>query len=272
VAWQPTALLDGAGAVVTGGGNGIGRAVCLAFAGHGAEVLAVDVDQSGLEVTVSAAERSLGTVSALHGDVTDPELAARVAAMVEADILVNNVGHYVRPKMEFAESSEADWEAVQAVNLSHVLSMTRALLPQMMMRGRGGSIVNLTTVEAFRGIPGQAVYSAYKAAVGQLTKSLAVELGRHGIRANAVAPDLIETPQLPYSDWVPPDQRWRWATWAPLGRPGTPDDVAGAVLFLASPWSSYVTGTTVHVDGGTLAAGGWYPRHEGGWTNRPTDP
>jgi NAD(P)-dependent dehydrogenase (short-subunit alcohol dehydrogenase family) len=116
------------------------------------------------------------------------------------------------------------------------------------------------------------VYSAYKAAVGQHTKSLAVELGRHGIRANAVAPDLIETPQLPYSDWVAPDQRWRWTTWAPLGRPGTPDDVAGAVLFLASPWSSYVTGTTVHVDGGTLAAGGWYPRHEGGWTNRPTDP
>lgn len=270
--WQPTALLDGAGAVVTGGANGIGRAVCLALAGHGAEVLAVDRDEPGLQATVGAAEHSLGTVTALHGDVTDSRLATRVAAMVEPDVLVNNVGHYVQPKLEFAESTEADWESLRAVNLAHVLSMTRALLPGMMTRGRGGSIVNLTTVEAFRGIPGQAVYSAYKAAVGQFTKSLAVELGRHGIRANAVAPDLIETPQLPYSEWVPPDQRWRWATWAPLGRPGTPDDVAGAVLFLASPWSSYMTGTTLHVDGGTLAAGGWFPRQRGGWTNRPTDP
>ena len=270
--WQPAALLDGVRSVVTGGANGIGRAVCLAFAGHGAEVLAIDVDDSGLEATVGEAERSLGKVTALHGDVTDAELAATVAATVEPDVLVNNVGHYVRPKMEFAESTEADWESLRAVNLAHVLWMTRAVLPGMVSRGRGGSIVNLTTVEAFRGIPGQAVYSAYKAAVGQLTKSLAVELGRHRIRANAVAPDLVETPQLPYSRWVPPDQRWRWATWAPLGRPGTPDDVAGAVLFLASPWSSYMTGTTLHVDGGTLAAGGWFPRHDGGWTNRPADP
>jgi len=272
VPWQPIALLDGAGAVVTGGANGIGRAICLAFAGHGAEVLAVDVDESGLEVTVAAAEGSRGEVTALQGDVTDPELPTRVAATVDADILVNNVGHYVRPKMEFAASTEADWESLRAVNLAHVLSMTRAVLPGMVARERGGSIVNLTTVEAFRGIPGQTVYSAYKAAVGQFTKSLAVELGRHRIRANAVAPDLVETPQLPFSEWVPPDQRWRWDTWDPLGRPGTPDDVAGAALFLASPWSSYMTGTTLHVDGGTLAAGGWFPRHGGGWTNRPTDP
>ena len=271
MSWQPSALLAGGRAVVTGGANGIGRAVCLALAGHGARVLAVDVDEHGLEVTVGSAQGSLGEVTALHGDVTDPDLTARVGD-VEADILVNNVGHYVRPKMEFADSTEADWESLREVNLAHVLSMTRALLPGMVARGRGGSIVNLTTVEAFRGIPGQAVYSAYKAAVGQFTKSLAVEIGRHGIRANAVAPDLVETPQLPFSEWVPPDGRWRWATWAPLGRPGTPDDVAGAVLFLASPWSSYVTGTTLHVDGGTLAAGGWFPRQRGGWTNRPTDP
>jgi NAD(P)-dependent dehydrogenase (short-subunit alcohol dehydrogenase family) len=269
VPWQPEPLLDGARAVVTGGANGIGRAVCLAFAGHGAEVVAVDIDEANLGGTVVTAESSRGSVTALHGDVTDPDLASRVASTIEPDILVNNVGHYLRPKMEFAESSEQDWESLRAINLSHVLYMTRALLPGMITRGRGGSIVNVTTVETMRGIPGQTVYSAYKSAVGQFTKSLAVEVGRHGIRANAVAPDLIETPQIPYSVWVPPEQRWRWATWAPLGRHGTPDDVAGAVLFFASPWSSFITGTTLNVDGGSIAAGGWFPRGRGGWTNRP---
>jgi NAD(P)-dependent dehydrogenase (short-subunit alcohol dehydrogenase family) len=269
VSWQPEPLLDGAHAVVTGGANGIGRAVCLALAGQGAEVVAVDIDEANLAAAAGDAESSLGSVTALHGDVTDPDLASRVAATVEPQILVNNVGHYLRPKMEFAESTEEDWESLRAINFSHVLYMTRALLPGMIERGRGGSIINVTTVETIRGIPGQTVYSAYKSAVGQFTKSLAVEVGRDGIRANTVAPDLIETPQIPYSEWVPPDQRWRWATWAPLGRHGTPDDVAGAVLFLASPWSSFITGTTLNVDGGSIAAGGWFPRTGGGWTNRP---
>lgn len=267
--WRPDPLLDGARAVVTGGANGIGRAVCLAFAGHGAQVVAVDIDQPNLEATVAAADSCLGSVRPLHGDVTDPDVAARVTETFEPDVLVNNVGHYLRPKMEFADSTEEDWESLRAINLAHVLYMTRALLPGMVTRRRGGSIVNVTTVETIRGIPGQTVYSAYKAAVGQFTKSLAVEVGRHGIRANAVAPDLIETPQLPYSEWVPPDQRWRWATWAPLGRHGTPDDVAGAVLFFASPLAAFVTGTTLNVDGGTIAAGGWFARTRGGWTNRP---
>jgi NAD(P)-dependent dehydrogenase (short-subunit alcohol dehydrogenase family) len=142
----------------------------------------------------------------------------------------------------------------------------------MIGRGEGGSIVNLTTVEAFRGIPGHTVYSACKAAVVQFGRSLALEFGRHGIRVNDVVPDLIETPQLPYSDWIPAEERWRWRAWAPPARPGRPEDVAGAVLFLASPLSTFVTGTTAHVDGGTGAAGGWYPRHEGGWTNRRLDP
>jgi len=90
---------------------------------------------------------------------------------------------------------------------------------------------------------------------------------------NAIAPDLIETPQVPYSSIVAPEDRRRWPTWAPLGGPGSPDDVAGVALFLASDLARYVTGTTVHVDGGSHAAGGWFPRSEGtGWTNRPVRP
>jgi NAD(P)-dependent dehydrogenase (short-subunit alcohol dehydrogenase family) len=130
----------------------------------------------------------------------------------------------------------------------------------------------LTTVEAFRGIPGHAVYSAYKAAVVAFGRSLALEVGTDGIRVNDIAPDVVESPQLPYADWVEDPERWRWRTWVPLARHGTPEDVAGAALFLASPLSAFVTGTTIHVDGGTKAAGGWYPRDEGGWTNRPLSP
>ncbi len=187
-------------------------------------------------------------------------------------MLVNNVGHFLVPPAPFADSEQADWAAIEAVNLTHVLRLTHALLPSMIAAGRGGAIVNLTTVEAFRGIPGHAVYAACKAAVTQFGRSLAVETGRHGIRVNAIAPDVVETPQLPYSDWVPEEERWRWRTWTPLARHGSADDVAGAALFLASPLGAFVTGTTVHVDGGTLAAGGWYPRRGGGWTNRPLEP
>lgn len=271
----PGPLLAGRSAVVTGGAAGIGGAIVAAFAAHGATVLAVDRDGAALAALVDRLGSAGldGAVVPLALDVTAPDAPARVLeAAVEPDLLVNNVGHFLDPPQPFAETEEERWRAVEAVNLTHVLRLTRALLPGMIARGRGGAIVNLTTVEAHRGIPGHAVYAACKAAVTQFGRALAVEVGRHGIRVNAIAPDVVETPQLPYSDWVAREERWRWATWAPLGRPGHADDVAGAALFLASPLGAFVTGTTVHVDGGTGAAGGWYPRHGGGWTNRPLDP
>jgi NAD(P)-dependent dehydrogenase (short-subunit alcohol dehydrogenase family) len=297
----PGPLLAGRRAVVTGGAAGIGGAIVAAFAAHGAAVLVVDRDEQALGRLVeliggrtaatpaAPGERAAagvpgeraaagvpaggGSVEALLLDVTENGAAERIAAACEPDVVVNNVGHFLVPPQPFAETDPAGWEAVEAVNLTHVLRCTRALLPGMIARGRGGAVVNLTTVEAFRGIPGHAVYAACKAAVTQFGRSLAVEVGRHGIRVNAIAPDVVESPQLPYSQWVPEDERWRWGTWAPLARHGTGADVAGAALFLASPLSAFVTGTTVHVDGGTHAAGGWYPRASGdGWTNRPLAP
>jgi NAD(P)-dependent dehydrogenase (short-subunit alcohol dehydrogenase family) len=257
---------------VTGGAAGIGGAIVAAFAAHGATVLAVDRDEAALAALLARLGAG-ATVTPLALDVTADDAPARIAAASpEPDVLVNNVGHFLDPPTPFADAPEERWAAIEAVNLTHVLRLTRALLPGMVAHGRGGAIVNLTTIEAHRGIPGHAVYAACKAAVTQFGRSLAVEVGPHGIRVNAIAPDVVETPQLPYSDWVPPEERWRWATWAPLGRPGSADDVAGAALFLASPLGAFVTGTTVHVDGGTGAAGGWYPRHAGGWTNRPLDP
>jgi NAD(P)-dependent dehydrogenase (short-subunit alcohol dehydrogenase family) len=146
------------------------------------------------------------------------------------------------------------------------------MLPGMIERGRGGSVVNLSTVEAFRGIPQHAVYAAFKGGVTQFTKSLALEVGRHGIRVNAIAPDLTQTLQVPYDRWVPDDQRHLVPTWVPVGRFGTPEDLGAIALFLASDQSAFVTGTTVHADGGSLAAGGWFPTERGGWTNRPLAP
>ena len=131
-------------------------------------------------------------------DVTAAGAAARIAAAApEAEVLVNNVGHFLRPPTAFAAEDAAAWEAQRAINLEHVLAVTRAVLPGMIERGRGGSVVNLTTVEAFRGIPGHAVYSAYKAAVVAFGRSLALEVGEHGIRVNDIAPDVVETPAAP---------------------------------------------------------------------------
>jgi NAD(P)-dependent dehydrogenase (short-subunit alcohol dehydrogenase family) len=138
-----------------------------------------------------------------------------------------------------------------------------------MVERKRGSVINVSSVEAFRAIPRRPVYSAFKGAITQFTKSLAVELGNDGVRVNAIAPDLTETIQVPYSRWVTDEQQGLIPSWVPVGRFGTPDDIAGAALFLASDLAAFVTGTTIHTDGGSLAAGGWFRRPDGTWTNRP---
>ncbi|MFF0818419.1 SDR family NAD(P)-dependent oxidoreductase [Rhodococcus sp. NPDC003318] len=263
-AFTPGPLLTGRRAVVTGGARGIGAAVARAFAAHGATVLVADV-----EPTPDVAFDS-GAVESIETDVcTEPVHPALIEH--RADILVNNVGHFVRAPQPFTDDVDAQWSTLHEVNLGHVLRLTQAIVPGMIARG-GGTVVNITTVEAHRAIPGHTVYSAYKAALMQFTRSLSAEVGPSGVRVNAIAPDLIETPQVPYADLVPEEDRGMWPRWSPLGGPGTPDDVAGAALFLASDLSRFVTGSTVHVDGGTHGSGGWVPRPTGGWTNRPRNP
>jgi NAD(P)-dependent dehydrogenase (short-subunit alcohol dehydrogenase family) len=273
----PPGRLAGRSAVVTGAGAGIGGAVAQAFAQEGALVLAVERDAERAAQAERAIAAQGGRARAVVCDVREPAAVEAVAAAADelaggrVDVLVNNVGDY-RPAGLFAETREEDWQALYAVNLLHVFRFTRAFLPGMLARG-AGAIVNVSTVEAFRGIPACAVYSAFKAGVSQFTRSLAVEVGGHGVRVNAIAPDVTDTPQTPYGRWVPEAERARVPSWVPLGRFGRPADAAAVALFLASDEARFVTGHTIPVDGGTLAASGWYKLAGAErWTNRPRQP
>jgi 2-hydroxycyclohexanecarboxyl-CoA dehydrogenase len=270
-------LLTDKVAVVTGGAGGIGRGISEAFAAHGAKVVVADIDDARARDAVEAIRaRDGGDARAEVVDVREPDQVATLAESVleaygRVDILVNNVGHYLFRGLRFLDTDDEHWDALYAVNLRHVFLCTRAFAPSMVERG-AGNIITVSTVEAFRGIPNQVVYSAFKAGITQFTKSLALDLGNDGVRVNAIAPDLTETIQVPYSRWVPPEQHDLIPTWVPVGRFGTPDDIAGVAVFLASDLSAFVMGSTVNADGGSLAAGGWYRTKRGGWTNRPVDP
>jgi NAD(P)-dependent dehydrogenase (short-subunit alcohol dehydrogenase family) len=266
-------LLDGKVAVVTGGGDGIGGAISALFAQHGALVEMAEVDADRAERTRRAIEEEGGTVRAHVVDVTDPAGVDRLAATVldvhgHIDVLVNNVGDY-RPLVRFEESTPESWDAMYRVNLFHVLAVTRAFIGTMTARRRG-SIVNIHSVEGLRGYPGEPVYAAMKAAAAHFTTSLAVAVGRSGIRVNGIGPDLTQSPQVDYITGFE-DHEDLWPSWAPVGRLGWPEDQARVALFLASDLSGYITGHNIPVDGGTKAGGGWfYSPAAGRFVNRPT--
>lgn len=270
--------LDGRVAVVTGGAAGIGGGVSRRLAAAGATVVLNDVDAELAEVARSDIEHAGGHTVVVVGDITERATVERLrdAALAvdggRVDVLVNNVGHYLPARRTFLRSTEDEWRALYAVNLEHVFRCTRALLPAMLERS-SGSIVNVSTVEAQRGIPGHAVYSAYNAGVDAFTRSLAVAVGRNGVRVNAIAPDMANTLQTTRESKLRGRDPALIGSWVPLGRFGEPDDFADVVLFLASDLSRFVTGHTISVDGGTIAASGWYRRADGkGWTNLPDAP
>jgi NAD(P)-dependent dehydrogenase (short-subunit alcohol dehydrogenase family) len=270
-------LLQGQVAVVTGGAAGIGGGASRRLAAAGATVVINDIDPALLAAAVAGIEEAGGSALAVPGDirhdatVTALAAAARSVADNRIDVLVNNVGDY-RPSGRFLKTGPEQWDALYAINFEHVLRCTRAIAPSMVERGQG-SIVNVSTVEAFRGIPANAVYSAFNAAVNAFTRSLAVELGRDGVRVNAIAPDLADTLQTPAASMLRGRPPAMVRHWVPLGRFGHPDDYGDVVVFLAGPMARFVTGHVIPVDGGTLAAGGWYMRaDERGWTNLPDVP
>jgi len=271
--------LEGRVAIVTGGAAGIGGGITRRFAEAGAVVVANDVDEASLARTVDEVVQAGGTAVAVPGDIRDPDVVTHLVAVPgeqqdssgKIDVLVNNVGDY-RPNGRFVRTTEDDWRTLYELNLEHVLRCTHQVVPIMVDQG-GGSIVNVTTVEVHRGIPANAVYSGLKAAVWAFSRSLAVELGRQKVRVNCIAPDMADTLQTPAEVMLGDRDPALVGAWIPLGRFGQPADYADVALFLASDQSRFVTGTTIPVDGGTLAAGGWYGRAGGrGWTVLPDAP
>ncbi len=241
--------LDGRVALVTGGARGIGRAIALRLAGEGAKVAIVDLMESGLE-TAREVERTSGQATTfVMADISkEAEAKAAVAAAEEAlgpiDILVNNAG-ITRDGLALT-MSESDWDAVLTVNLKGSFLMSKAVLRGMIKRRRG-SIVSISSVVARRGNAGQINYSAAKAGLIGLTKSLAREVASRDVRVNAVAPGYIETEMT-----AALDEKARQALIGqiPLGRIGSPEAVADAVAFLAGDQSSFITGAVLAVDGG----------------------
>jgi 3-oxoacyl-[acyl-carrier protein] reductase len=266
-------LLTDRSAIVAGGGGGIGAAVSEALAAFGARVLVLDRDAAGADRTVAAVRDRGGRAEPLHGDARDPAVLAAALALAcdrlgPVRILVHVVGGVVAEP--FLDSAEKGWDALLRANLKTVLHGTQIVGRHMREHGLGGSIVSIVSIEAERAAPGYAVYAAAKAAVVSFTKSMAVELAPHGVRVNALAPDVCLTDAL--RALLPPGREAALPRVVPLGRAGMPADVAGAAVFLASDLAAYVTGVTLPVDGGTAAAGGWYRGRGGGWILGPEEP
>lgn len=257
---QAGGLLADRVAVVTGGGGGIGAATAQLFAAHGARVVIADIE-------ADLADRTAEQISASGAQalpiVTDVRNADQVAALAQSvldrfgriDVLVNNVGHWLRHPGRFVDTDPQSWDELYRINLHHVFLVTHAFLPAMVGRRRG-SIVNVSSVEGLRGYPEDPVYAAFKAAVIHFTRSLAVQVGRDGVRVNGIGPDVTESLQVPYSQWLSPEEQAQSPQWVPAGRMGMPEDQARVILFLASDLSAFVTGHTIPTDGGTAAAGG----------------
>lgn len=255
--------------LVTGGGVGIGRGIAEGFAKAGAKLVIAEIDPA----RAAAAAAALPDAEVVVCDVLDRAAPALLAQRVEQvagklDVLVNNVGHFVHA-LPFAMLSGDQMEEVLDVNLGQLLRMTGALLPLLRKAAPGSSIINVTSIEAYRGIPYCTVYAAAKAGIAGFTKSLALELAPEGIRVNDIAPETTDTPQVALDVMIPPENRANMDKWIPLGRFGRPEDCAGAALYLASPLASWVTGSAIHVDGGALAAAGWTRTPTGEWTVVP---
>jgi len=255
-------LLTGKVAVVTGGGAGIGRGIADGFAAFGARVVLFERDAARMAKASAEIGATGAEVLGLPVDVRDGEAVRQAVAQTcerfgRIDILVNNAGGaFAAP---FLETTEKGWDALHRANLKHIYHCTQHVARGMIERG-GGSIINVVSIEGVRAAPLYATYAAAKAGAINFTKTLALELAPHGIRVNALAPDICLTEGL--RGLMTEESLQRATRTVPLGRLGEPEDLAGAAVFLASSLSRYLTGETLHVDGGTHAAGGWY-QHPG---------
>ena len=240
---------------VTGSSTGIGAASAVALAHQGCRV-AVHYNRSEDEAqeVMEKITASGGDAMLVGGDVSDAGEVERMAREVEdrygrLDVLVNNAGSLIE-RRSFSEMTEGLWDRVISVNLKSVFLCSKAVLPIMKRQG-SGRIINVTSVAARNGGgPGSAAYASAKGGVSTLTRAMAKDLVSDNILVNGVAPGVITTPF--HDRFTPPDVRENMAAAIPMGREGTPEEVAGAVLFLASPWANYLVGEIIEVNGGQL--------------------
>jgi len=241
--------LDNQVAIVTGASRGIGRAIALELARQGATVIGTATSESGA-AGISEALAEAGGKG--RGAVLDVNDAAAADAFIDATVkefgglgvLVNNAG--ITKDQLAMRMKDDEFDAVIDTNLRAVFRLSRAVL-RPMMKARGGRIINITSVVGSSGNPGQANYAAAKAGVAGMTRALAREIGSRGITVNCIAPGFIDTDMTKV---LPEEQRTALTAQIPLGRLGSPEDIAHAVAFLASPFAGYITGTTLHVNGG----------------------
>ena len=252
-------LLQGHRAAVTGGGSGIGRAIALGYAEQGAEIVVIDIDGAAAEAVRGEIVDAGRAAHAVTLDVRDRAACAKAAADIEGSIgpisiLVNNAGINRRnPMTGDAATVAGDWDDIMRVNLDGVFNVTRAFLDQL--RAGKGRVVNIGSIQSFLHVrtPNSIAYTTSKHGVLGFTRALAAELGKDGVRVNAVGPGLIETPLNAAARARNPELVDLFLGHTPLGRTGQPEDVVGPAIFLASDLAGYVTGGIVMADGGYRA-------------------
>lgn len=253
--YKAAGKLAGKVAIITGGDSGIGRSVAVLFAREGADVAILYLDQhQDAEQTRKDVEQHGRRCLTFAGDVADREVCRKVidetlAAFGKLDILVNNAAEQ-HPQEKLEDISEEQWEKTFRTNIFGMFQMTKAALPHL---GKGASIINTTSVTAYKGSPQLLDYSATKGAITAFTRSLSMNLAERGIRVNGVAPGPIWTPLIPST--FDADEVAEFGSNTPMKRPGQPDEVAPAYVYLASSDAAYVSGQVIHVNGGTVVNG-----------------
>ena len=253
--YKAAGKLEGKVAIITGGDSGIGRSVAVLYAREGADVAILYLDQhQDAEETRTVVEQYGRRCLTFAGDVADRDVCRKVidetlAAFGKLDIVVNNAAEQ-HPQEKLEDISEEQWEKTFRTNIFGMFQMTKAALPHL---GKGASIINTTSVTAYKGSPQLLDYSATKGAITAFTRSLSMNLAERGIRVNGVAPGPIWTPLIPST--FDADEVAEFGSNTPMKRPGQPDEVAPAYVYLASSDAAYVSGQVIHVNGGTVVNG-----------------